>query len=366
MIKNIDIGSVSIPKLKSIFNSFIVGKGEQRVLLYRKMRHIPKVSCIVICYNAERYLEEALNSLFSQDFTKSFEIIILYDRGTTDKTIDKLIKILFNQRINLSRIAVSIVFHNNTTLFRARELSLKYAIGRYICFLDYDNRFHPDKLTKQIEFMRKNKLHFSFASQDLIDEQSTKIREKFLNVPRNYKDPSRMLLSGFIDANEFIFDRYFYSKFLKPAYSVLSNKIYDYGLDDYFIDCIAALSNNINYLNQVLGDYRIHKYSSTPRSSYFTFSDIDKNAILLTKFQIALFAVIKAASVLKIANDKLFFNYVSHISGSSNSFSFHFPGKVLATAEDKLPLRMFKFGISIIVNSVKVSYRHILSFFKTK
>ena len=175
-----------------------------------------------------------------------------------------------------------------------------------------------------------------------------------------------MLLSGFIDANEFIFDRYFYSKFLKPAYSVLSNKIYDYGLDDYFIDCIAALSNNINYLNQVLGDYRIHKYSSTPRSSYFTFSDIDKNAILLTKFQIALFAVIKAASVLKIANDKLFFNYVSHISGSSNSFSFHFPGKVLATAEDKLPLRMFKFGISIIVNSVKVSYRHILSFFKTK
>ena len=49
-----------------------------------------KISIVTICYNAETYLEEALNSFFSQDYENK-ELVII-DGGSTDKTLEILSK----------------------------------------------------------------------------------------------------------------------------------------------------------------------------------------------------------------------------------------------------------------------------------
>ncbi|KPW19455.1 Alpha-1,6-rhamnosyltransferase MigA, partial [Pseudomonas syringae pv. aceris] len=45
----------------------------------------PLVSIVAPCYNAERFLEVAIQSIFAQDY-KNFEVIVV-DDGSTDTSI---------------------------------------------------------------------------------------------------------------------------------------------------------------------------------------------------------------------------------------------------------------------------------------
>lgn len=105
-----------------------------KVTIYSNSNQKPCVSCIILCYNSERFLGDAIRSLFLQDFKEPFEIIIAYDRGTTDGTLSKLMSVLKENLEVSKKIELSILFHNNTTEFRAGALALKYARREYMSF----------------------------------------------------------------------------------------------------------------------------------------------------------------------------------------------------------------------------------------
>ncbi|AFY59076.1 glycosyl transferase [Rivularia sp. PCC 7116] len=102
----------------------------------------PEVSVIILAYNTEKYIAQAINSALQQT-EKNIEIIIV-DDGSTDNTLevinsffDKRIKVLVNQR-NLGQ---------NFSTNRA----IKVAKGNWITRLDSDDWYAVDRLEKLLK-----------------------------------------------------------------------------------------------------------------------------------------------------------------------------------------------------------------------
>ncbi|MDE7109138.1 MAG: glycosyltransferase family 2 protein, partial [Muribaculaceae bacterium] len=89
------------------------------------------VSIIVPVYNAEKYLQEAIDSVFMQAYT-DWELILVND-GSTDSSM----KICEKAARKTSRVKI---FHTpNQGVSAARNTGLKYARGNHITFLDADD-----------------------------------------------------------------------------------------------------------------------------------------------------------------------------------------------------------------------------------
>jgi glycosyltransferase involved in cell wall biosynthesis len=101
------------------------------------------VTIVVAVYNGERFLQEALESAFAQDYG-AFEVVVV-DDGSTDGSAS----------IARSFPAVY-VRQENRGLPAARNTGLELARGELIAFLDADDRLPPSKLTLQAGFLAAN------------------------------------------------------------------------------------------------------------------------------------------------------------------------------------------------------------------
>jgi glycosyltransferase involved in cell wall biosynthesis len=104
----------------------------------------PKVSVIIPAYNGDRFLVDAIESVFNQTY-KNYEIIII-DDGSTDNT-RTILEPYFNK--------ISYIYQTNQGVAAARNRGIKEAKGEYIAFLDQDDYFLPEKLEKQVEILDK-------------------------------------------------------------------------------------------------------------------------------------------------------------------------------------------------------------------
>lgn len=99
----------------------------------------PLVSILMPCFNSENYISEAIESVVGQTF-ESWELLIC-DDGSVDKAVS-LIK-------HWCRLDSRIKFIANEFCKGApgaRNSCLSQAQGRYIAFLDSDDRWMPTKL----------------------------------------------------------------------------------------------------------------------------------------------------------------------------------------------------------------------------
>ena len=86
-----------------------------------------KLSVIVPCYKAERYIERCLNGLLAQSY-KNLEIIVVVD-GIVDRTAE------IAERYPVK----TVIFEKNQGLSAARNIGIKESTGEYIHFMDVDD-----------------------------------------------------------------------------------------------------------------------------------------------------------------------------------------------------------------------------------
>lgn len=114
------------------------------------MARRPCVSVVIIAFNAEAFLAEAIDSVLFQSFS-DYELIVV-DDGSADGTA-AIAEEYRGWRPDLVRV----VRHpdgRNHGMSAARNLGLECARGEFIAFLDADDVWTPDKLKEQVAILR--------------------------------------------------------------------------------------------------------------------------------------------------------------------------------------------------------------------
>lgn len=130
----------------------------------------PLVSIITPSYNAEEYIGETIESVLNQDY-QNWEMIIV-DDISTDSTVDIIKKYAKKDK----RIRYFILEEKGGASL-ARNKAIRESNGKYIAFLDADDLWREDKLSKQVKFMEDNNYDFTYHNYELINEKSVKLNK---------------------------------------------------------------------------------------------------------------------------------------------------------------------------------------------
>ena len=135
-------------------------------------RNNPEVSVVLPTYNVAPYIGDAIESVLEQGFG-NFELIVI-DDGSSDETVE------IASGFSDSRIVVHSREHRGPT--QTMNEAIEMARGKWVAFLDGDDKWAADKLKHHIEFMKSRPdLDLTFCRSRMINEQG-----KFLpfNSPR--------------------------------------------------------------------------------------------------------------------------------------------------------------------------------------
>ena len=102
------------------------------------------ISVIVPTYNAEKTIEETIKSIVGENI----EIIIVID-GSTDKTL-KICKKMQKEKGN-----IKIIEQENKGPFEARLTGINHAEGKYIMFIDSDDKYTENTIKRINEIIKK-------------------------------------------------------------------------------------------------------------------------------------------------------------------------------------------------------------------
>lgn len=134
------------------------------------------ISIVVPVYNAEGFLQDTIRFVQAQTYT-NWELLLVDDRSADNSYVIAVEKSKEDARIRPFLQEV------NGGAANARNRGIKEARGRYLCFLDADDIWLPDKLKQELTFMQKIKAGFVFMGYEFADELGNGLG-KVVHVPR--------------------------------------------------------------------------------------------------------------------------------------------------------------------------------------
>ena len=127
----------------------------------------PRVSIVTPTYNRADFLGEAIDSVLAQTYDQ-FEMIIV-DDGSTDGTRELIERYADDPRIRY-------LYQENQGQSVARNWGIAESNGEFVCFLDSDNAWFPDKLARSIEvFEADPSVDVVYGDNVIINEQGEEI-----------------------------------------------------------------------------------------------------------------------------------------------------------------------------------------------
>ena len=235
-----------------------------------------EVSIITPAYNAENFLPETIDSVLNQTF-RDWELIVV-DDCSTDRTFE--IASAYAEKDPRVRVVRNEV---NAGVAATRNHGLDVATGDYIAFVDSDDLWLPEKLEKQLRFMKEKGVAFSYtAYQKYVTE--TKERGKVLRAPAKMT-AKKILGNTAIGCLTVMVDRKTVGDFRMPLLphtednctwqEILSRGYVGYGIPEvlslYRISDRSMTSDKSRAAKQQWETYRKHyKFSIVKSAYYFT------------------------------------------------------------------------------------------------
>ena len=125
----------------------------------------PLVSIITPAYNSSEFIGETIESVINQKY-KNWELLIV-----DDCSIDDTLSIINNYIKQDSRIKLIRLSLNSGHPSIPRNEAIKASKGKYISFLDSDDIWYPEKLSRQIQKMESDSLLFTHMSYAICDQK---------------------------------------------------------------------------------------------------------------------------------------------------------------------------------------------------
>lgn len=221
-----------------------------------------RVSVIIPAYNQAVYVGKAIQSVLDQTY-QNLECIVV-DDGSKDRTY-KIVNEFEDRRILYIR-------QLNQGLSAARNTGLTISSGEYISFLDSDDLFTPDKLTKLVEVLEKNPgTALAAGSAYLIDHNDQPIPRQFSSsLP---EDSSRLLLGNPLHVGSVLLRREWQEKVGLFDTNLKSYEDWDFWLR------LALVGGKMQSIKDIVSYYRFHTAQMTRNRSQMThasFSVLEK------------------------------------------------------------------------------------------
>lgn len=166
------------------------------------------VSVIMPSYNASRFIGASIDSILCQTY-QNLELLISDDHSTDPETIE----LLKEYAARDERVRIFLLPENNGPGY-ARNNSIKEARGRYIAFCDSDDRWMPDKLEKQLDFMQRHQCCLCFCSYLICGEND---EHKGIVIAPSTLTLTHMKHDNKIGCLTAIYDTRPYGKFFMPT-----------------------------------------------------------------------------------------------------------------------------------------------------
>jgi glycosyltransferase involved in cell wall biosynthesis len=208
----------------------------------------PLVSVIMNCYNSDKYLKEAIESVLNQTY-KNFEIIFWDNQSTDDSA--KIVKSYGDDRIKYFYAS------SHTSLGEGRNKALKKTTGEFISFLDCDDLYLPYKLEDTLEYFTNKDIGLVYTNGYTLFHDKNITKEFY-----KHSQKSGDMFESWIASYQVMIPSVMFRK------EVLS--YLDYWFDSRFsmieeFDFFVRISKNckVNYSDEKLCIWRAHIHSLT-------------------------------------------------------------------------------------------------------
>ena len=202
------------------------------------------VDIILPNYNSAPYLSETIDSIIHQTF-KNWKLIIIDDNSNIET------KKILKKYENSPNINIIWLKKNKRAGF-CRNLGIRNSKSEYIAFIDSDDVWEKEKLSKQLDFMIKNKYYFTYTNYLTFKSESKQNNFREI-IPEKFFTFEKFIKSTSIATSTMIVKR---SSVGNIKFS--NTKI----CEDYFFKCEVLKKVNYAYfLPKNLTKYRIRKDS---------------------------------------------------------------------------------------------------------
>lgn len=166
----------------------------------------PKVSVIITCYNYEKFVREAIESVLNQEF-QDFEIIFIND-GSTDKSAEIVKDYIASGKIIYLE-------QENKGQTSAKNEGVKRARGKFLAFLDADDAWEKEKLTEQLQLFSNPEVGVVYSASKNVDVNGNQIGVGWGDgffTPRRGKITEFLIFENFIPFSSGIIRRECFEK----------------------------------------------------------------------------------------------------------------------------------------------------------
>lgn len=244
------------------------------------------VSIIMPAYNSAGFIRETIESVQAQTYS-SWELIVVDDCSTdgTPEVVDELSR--SDPRVRCLRL------ERNSGAAVARNRAMAAARGQYMAFLDSDDLWYPDKLSRQIDFMVTRGVSFCCTSYEQIDERGAPTGKVIRS--REKVDYGRLLLDCPVGNSTVMYDVSRLGKFKVPDIRKRN--------DDALWLRMLREEKYIWGIPDVLMRYRVRRDSisanklSLVRYHWTLYRDIERLSILRSVFHLTVWAAIKTLRI---------------------------------------------------------------------
>lgn len=251
-------------------------RSQRELQAWVKMGTEVKISVLIITYNHERYIAQALDSVLNQKMDFGYEIVIGDDCSTDgtqaivseyQKKCPGKIKLLLAEK-NLGPT------RNFIKTYRACG-------GQYVALLEGDDYWiSPGKLQQQVDFLESHpEFVLCFTNSRIVNEYGEVIKDSRLDEDRRRNLTQTDIISGLVPpTNTVVFRNNIVTEIPDIFFTAVNGDI-------MFFSMLAEYGNAA-YIDEFTGDYRVHDSGTWSNKSafYMLKNNLNARLVLLTCF----------------------------------------------------------------------------------
>ncbi|MBQ1543679.1 MAG: glycosyltransferase [Caulobacteraceae bacterium] len=210
---------------------------------------LPKLTILLVTYNHEKYIGQALDGLLIQEVPFSYDVVIA-DDASTDETREHIA-----HRLSEAGIVHRFLDHSkNLGITKNYQRALFSCSGEYVAVLEGDDYWvRTDKLSKQVEYLDIHRECAGCSANYFVYDQSVELF--YPRIPQSedisYVD-SRSLIADNLIGN---FSTCVYRR---SSLSNIPRSVFDVKSYDWIVNICISQHGLIAFMHEIMSVYRLH------------------------------------------------------------------------------------------------------------